>query len=557
MIKKILFLILLPFSVLAHEGEDHGEEKKALTGGISYFSSEASSDKYELLIKYQTIPVGKPGTFKLFITDYATNKPVDPDKLNVSVSGYTDLKLAMHRIDSGVYEIKGSFPEKKMYNISVSLNSRSGPDLLLIKDIETGKEFPKEETVAEHAHWYSSNLFYSMVGALVGMLIMFLLLRKRNSRITTISIIFLLLFPASTNYYTAAHEGEEHGEKKASSAGGPSNTFIVEKETQFLFDILTQKAETGNFNQSTEVLGTIVPSPKGMAVIQTPQTGKIVSIRATVGQRVSAGQVLAVIEQQVDAGTQISIITQKNTVESEYNAAKAQYDRLRGIADIVAKKDLTEAKARFETAAKNKRLFEANARGNLNSTKMVTLTAPISGVVGTFNYSIGAVISAGQTLFEITNLDRVYVEAQVFSHDVIKLRTLQKVSAYSSLPNDTTEYNVNVISTAQQVNPENQSQVVLFEVTNANGRFKIGENINIRIYSSDFTRQIIIPDAAIADVNGKPAVFIKDKAEQYSISYVNKGTSNGKAVNIIKGVEEGERVVINGVYQMKTMFLNQ
>jgi RND family efflux transporter MFP subunit len=188
---------------------------------------------------------------------------------------------------------------------------------------------------------------------------------------------------------------------------------------------------------------------------------------------------------------------------------------------------------------------------------MVTLTAPISGVVGTFNYSIGAVISAGQTLFEIINLEKVYVEAQVFSNDIGKLRTLQKITAYSSSPLDTTEYTANVISTAQQVNPENQSQVVLFEVTNANGRFKIGENINVRIYSNDYTKQIIIPDAAIADVNGKPAVFIKDKAEQYSISYVNKGTSNGKVVNIIKGVEDGERVVTNGVYQMKTIFLNQ
>jgi hypothetical protein len=125
------------------------------------------------------------------------------------------------------------------------------------------------------------------------------------------------------------------------------------------------------------------------------------------------------------------------------------------------------------------------------------------------------------------------------------------------LPSDTTEYKVNVISTAQQVNTENQSQVVLFEVMNANGRFKIGENLNVRIYSSDYTKQIIIPDAAIADVNGKPAVFIKDKAEQYSISYVNKGTSSGKLVNIVKGVEDGERVVTNGVYQMKTIFLNQ
>ena len=556
MIKKILFLIFLPFSVLAHEGEDHGE-KKAVATGVANFSSEASSDKYELLIKYQTIPVGKPGTFTLFISDYATNKPVDPSELNVSVSGNTDLKLTMHKMDSGVYEIRGNFPEKKIYNISVSLNSALGADLLLIKNIETGKELPKEVTSEEHAHWYSSNVFYAIMGGLAGMLLMFFLLRKRNKRITTISIILLLLFPATVTNYTVAHGGEDHGEKKASNPGGPSNTFIVEKETQFLFDILTQKVETGNFNLSTEVLGTIVPSPKGMAVIQTPQTGKIVSIRTTPGQRVSAGQILAVIEQQIDAGTQISIITQKNTVESEYNAAKAQYDRLRGIADIVAKKDLTEAKARFETAAKNKRLFEANAKGNLNSTKMVTLTAPISGVVGTFNYSIGAVISAGQTLFEITNLDRVYVEAQVFSNDIGKLRTLQKVTAYSSSPLDTTEYKVNVISTAQQVNQENQSQIVLFEVINANGRFKIGENINVRIYSSDYTKHVIIPDAAIADVNGKPAVFIKDRAEQYSISYVNKGTSNGKQVNIIKGVEDGERVVTNGVYQMKTIFLNQ
>lgn len=557
MINKILFLLFLPFTVFAHGGEDHAGEKKAVAGDASSFSSEASSDKYELLIKYEMIPVGKAGNFKLYISDFVTNKPVDPSQLSVSVSGNSDLKLTMNKIDSGVYEIRGIFPEKKKYNISISLNSNLGADLLLVKDIETGREIVHEETTEVPAHWYSSNLFYSVIGLSAGMLLMFLLMKKRNKRVTAFSIIFLLLFPASTANFSFAHGGDDHGVKKAGSASGPSHSFIVEKETQFLFDILTQKVGTGNFNQSTEVLGTIVPSPKGMAVIQTPQTGKIVSIRTSVGQRVSAGQVLAVIEQQIDAGTQISIITQKNTVESEYNAAKAQYDRLRGIADIVAKKDLTEAKARFETAVKNKRLFEANAKGNLSSTKMVTLTAPISGVVGTFNYSIGAVISAGQTLFEIINLEKVYVEAQVFSNDIGNLRKLQKITAYSSSPLDTTEYIVNVISTAQQVNPENQSQVVLFEVTNANGRFKIGENINVRIYSSDYTKQIIIPDAAIADINGKPAVFIKDNAEQYSISYVNKGTSNGKVVNIIKGVSDGERVVTNGVYQMKTIFLNQ
>jgi len=556
MMKKILFLLLLPFSLFAHEGEDHSKDKKEESGGLAYFSSEASSDIYELLIKYETLPVGKEGKLKLFVTNFLTNQPIDPTQLNVSVSGNADLKLTLLKLDSGIYELKGIFPEKKLYNISVSLNSRLGADLLLIKDIEIGKELEIHEDGEEHKHWYSSNLFYIITGSLIGMIVMYLLMRTRNRRSVTISIIILLLLPASTANYLSAHGGEDHGAKKG-TAGTASHVVTVEKETQFLFDILTQKVGVGNFNQSTEVLGTIVPSPKGMAVIQTPQTGKIVSIRTTPGQKVAAGQVMAVVEQQVDAGTQISILSQKNTVEAEYNAAKAQYDRLRSIADIVAKKDLTEAKARFETAAKNKRLFDANAGGNLRSTKMITLTAPISGTVGTFNYSIGAVVSAGQTLFEITNLDRVFVEAQVFSNDVVKLRNLLKVSAFGNSQNDTTEYSAKVISTAQQVNTENQSQVVLFEVTNANGRFKIGENISIRIYSAEYSKQIVIPDEAVADVNGKPAVFIKDKAEQYSISFVNKGISNGKQVNIIKGVEEGERVVTGGVYQMKTIYLNQ
>lgn len=553
MIKYIIFLLLLPITALAHEGHDKAATPSAST--TAYFSSEANSDKYEILIKYKTIPVGKEGSFQLYVTDFVTNKPVEITSLKTSVSGNADLKLTVSKTDTGVFEVKGIFAEKKKYNISVSLNSSSGADLLLVKDIETGKELPKPAVEEDHSHWYSSNWFYGILGVLAGMAAMFFLMRKTNKRVVTTTVIFLLLFPTATSNYIAAHDGP-HGAAKPNT-GGPSNTFIVEKETQFLFDILTTKVVTGNFNQSTQVLGTVVPSPKGVAVIQTPQTGKIISIRTTVGQSVSAGQVLAVIEQQVDPGTQVSILTQRNSVDAEYNAAKAQYERLKGIADIVAKKDLTEAKARFETAAKNKRLFNANAAGNVSSTKMITLTAPIRGIVGTFNYSIGAVVSAGQTLFEITNLDKVFVEAQVFSKDVANLKSIQKITAASNNPADTTSFPLKVVSAAQQVNPENQSQVVLFEVTNANGRFKIGENINVRIYSNDYSKSIIIPDEAIADVNGKPAVFIKDLAEQYSISYVNKGTSNGKQVNIIKGVEEGERVVTNGVYQMKTIFLNQ
>ncbi|MBC7650976.1 MAG: efflux RND transporter periplasmic adaptor subunit, partial [Deinococcales bacterium] len=353
-----------------------------------------------------------------------------------------------------------------------------------------------------------------------------------------------------------AHNGEEHGGGDK-TGGYLSNNLIIEKETQFLFGILTQKIQTGNLSQSTQVLGTLIPSPQGRAVVQTPQIGKIVSLKVTVGQRVVAGQVLAVIQQQVDAATQINILSQKNSLDAEFNAAKSQYDRLKAIEDIAAKKDVTEAKARYETALKNKQLLSNNTGNNIGNTKMITLTSPISGVVGTFNYAIGAVVNTGETLFDITNLDKVYVEAQVFANDAIQLKNAEMIRANSSIQNDTSTYRLKLISTAQLVNGSNQSQKVIFEIINPNAQFKIGENITINIFSTNISNQVIVPTSAIAEINGKPAVFIKDKAERYSISYINKGASNSIYTTILKGAEEGERIVSVGVYQMKTIYLNQ
>lgn len=555
--KKIttLLLILLPIVSLAHDGEDHGNENKAATSSATYFSSEAFSDKYELLMKYAHIVPGKEGILRLFISNYDTNRPVDSASLQLSVAGNENIKLQARRLDNGIYEVRGTFPEKLNYNITININSPLGADLLLFKDVAVGKELPSQTTEeTDHKHWYQSGWFYGTIGLLSGSLLMFLFMKKRNRKITSALLLILCLVPSAGYYKVNAHEGHDEASGKA---GSLSSAFVVEKESQFLFDIVTERISVDNLNQSIQVLGTVVPSPQGRAVIQTPQTGKIVSLRVNVGQRVSAGQVLAVVEQQVDAGTQIDILTQRNTVDAEYNAAKAQYERLKSIEDIVARKDITEARARYETATKNKKLFDANANQNMGSTKMITLKAPISGIVGTFNYSIGAVLNSGETLFDITNLDKVYVEAQVFSSNADQVKDLQKVTASSTNSSDTTQYVLRPLSSAQTVSEENQAQRLVFEIVRPNGQFRIGENINVRLFAKNILRQVVVPASAVTDVSGKPAVFIKHKAEQYSISYVSRGESNNQRVSILKGVEEGERVVTSNVYQMKTIYLNQ
>ncbi|MEO7265340.1 MAG: efflux RND transporter periplasmic adaptor subunit [Ferruginibacter sp.] len=553
--KQLLIILLwLPVLAFAHGDEEHGDAKKAVSTS-RYFSSEAFSDKYELLVKYGPLTPGKVAVLKLFISEYNTNKPLDTASLTLTVAGNPNIKVTVTRLDKGVYELKAIFPEKKAYSLVADINSAVGADLIQVNNIEPGKELAAAEARdGAHSHWYSSNLFFGLMGFLIGAIVMFFISKKRNRRVTTATIILFCLLPTATYNTLSAHGDEGHGDG-AAKTGGSSTTFIIEKETQFLFNILTQKIGAGDFNESTVLLGTVTAAPQGKAVIQSPQTGKIVALRVTPGQQVGRGQVLAVVEQQVDAGTQIDILSQRNIVNSEYEAAKAQYERLKSIEDIAAKKDVTEAKARYESAKRNKQLFEANAGGSAGSTKLVTLTSPINGVVGTFNYSIGAVVNTGETLFEVTNLNQVFVEAQVFTADVAKLKSATSFTATSN--NDTLSYKLKMTSTAQTVNADNQSQKVVFEILNPNNQFKIGENIKVRMTGSDVIRQVVVPNEAITDVNGKPAIFIKDKAEQYSISFVVKGQSNDKFTVINKGTEDGERVVTTNVYQMKMIYLNQ
>jgi len=564
MIRTFLILLLIPCSLFAHEGEEHGGAKKATLKPAAYFSNETASGIYELLFKYQPLSPGKQAVLNLYVSDFYTNSPIDSARIQIAVGDNPNIKLTVKRVDKGVYEVSGIFPAKKAYNLTVNINSTLGPDLILIKDIAIGKELEAvHDEVLVTKRWYQSTIFYVIISVLAGMLLMFFIMKKTNRKVAAAIIILCCLLPTATFNTATAHEGEDHG-GTAAKGGSLSSAFMVEKESQFLFNVLTQQIKTGEFNQSAQVLATVVASPQGRAVIQSPQTGKIISLKATPGQTVGAGQVIAVVEQTIDAGTQSSIIAQnsdwkakRNEVEAQYTAAKIQYDRLMKIEDIAAKKDITEAKARLEQAEKNRALYQNIPLQNVQAAKYFNLVSPISGIVGNYNYSVGSFINSGETLLEVTNLNKVYVEAQSFTTDANQLKELAGITTSSNNKNDTTIYQLKLISAAQEVNAGNQSQKIIFEIINPKGAFKIGESINLYLSSKNVATQVIVPNDAIAEVNGKPVLFIKDRAEQFSISYISKGASNGQYTTIIKGVEPGEKIVTTGVYQMKTIYLNQ
>lgn len=554
----ILILILLTGTMsrlVAHGGDDHSHDAPpAATPSVSadHFTTEASSEKYEVLLRYAPVKPGEKTTLTLFVSDFVTNKPVNEAKLTLSLQDDPTVTFETHQHGVGMYEAEALFAEARSYALVVKIEGILGADLLLLESIEVGKEpeHTVDETQGSSGLFAGNNWWLILIALLAGMMIGWLF-RNRNAAAgrSTMTVV-LVLIACSIPFQTTIAHGDDDHHAAPDSGQAFSGLVYVPKETQFLFDIHTQKTSAGSFTQSTKLFGTIIPSSEGQSTVTVPQNGIVRSVQVRVGQEVRAGQVLAVVEQNIDAASRVSMLAEQNSLEAEVEAARKEVNRLNAVKDIAARKDLDEANARLQKAESNLSLY-TSATG-----RTMVLKAPIQGVLGNFTITSGTTVNAGEALFSITNLNTLYVEAQVFDKDAGKI--VPQATYTIECANDCHKTSqIKLLSYAQEINSTNQSQRVLFEVDNPDGDFKIGEFVNVRVFDAVPSRDISVPNSAITEINGKPVVFIKAAAEAYTPSYVQTGENNGTHTSILKGLAEGERVVIHGSYQMKMIYLNQ
>lgn len=539
-----------------HSHDEEGMESAHLTSGV--FSVYAESRKYELTLKHDKINPGKEGDLKLYVADYKTNRPLGDITMKISVKEDPSIIVNTEPHDTGVYHMHATFPEAKPYSLQVNLDSKElGPDLLLLSSVEIGKDPPVEGVTEEIHEEHSQNQWWIFGLVFIGGLGLGYLFFRRRPKV--IAAVLMVIFCHAVLQNASAHGGHDDEEKK--DAG---NTVSIPKETQFLFDIITQPVIFGEFEPSIELFGTVIPAPGEYAQITTPQSGRISTLNVTPGQKVNAGQTLAIIQPTTNLSERVGVATETGRLradiqnaQSELNAAERELNRLRSISDIAAKKDVQAAEARYNSARANLDALRSISSGSVtSSTGSLVLKAPVSGTVSQFSLSAGSEIIAGTTLFTVTSLDKVFIEAQVYNNDANVVKTASKF-VVSGTDKTRQSENVKLVSSAMEVNPSNQSQKVIFELTNPAGDFKIGEFITLQAYIQKSDRSIFVPNSALSEINGKPVVFVKDNPEVYSIRYISTGEDNGTHSVVLKGIDEGERFVTKGTYQLKMMMLNQ
>jgi len=346
-----------------------------------------------------------------------------------------------------------------------------------------------------------------------------------------------------------------------------------------------------------------VPAANSQAMVSTPVAG-ILSERQLprIGQYVSSGQPVAVVRQtatsaeaaqvrsaiaQVEAqrvqiqaqNAQINVEnarleSDKRTAAGEaetarvrLETAKREADRAQRLFDgkAASEKQLQAARAERESAeaaydaAIKRRDALASARpilpsrvniGSIGSVdSSLTISAPFGGYVTKVNKSIGEQVSPGDAIVEISNLDTVYVEAPIFERDLNVVggsRTATfTTSAYPQ------EFRGTVLDIGATIEEQTRAANVIFAVENAGRALRLGMQANVQLDALETVTALMIPKEAVIESEGKRFVYVLLSGEEFQRREISVGDEYGEKVAVLTGVENGERVVTQGAYQLR------
>jgi cobalt-zinc-cadmium efflux system membrane fusion protein len=276
-------------------------------------------------------------------------------------------------------------------------------------------------------------------------------------------------------------------------------------------------------------------------------TGRLVELRAGLGDSVARGQVLARISSPDLAQAEADV----DKAADALDLARRAQQRARGVkeAGANATKDLEAADSAYnqalaEDGRARSRLKTLNGSAAARS-PLLSVTAPISGVVIGLNVGSGAFVNdPTAALMTIANVDRVWVTAQVPENLIGSIARGQAVSVrLNAYPDQTLHGSVRFISPVLE--PDTRRAKVRIEFANPDGHLK-PNMFATATFAVAQSQSVAVPTSALLMNNDSTTVFVEVAPWTFARRAVELGSEDADSVRIVAGLKAGERVVTRG-----------
>jgi Cu(I)/Ag(I) efflux system membrane fusion protein len=297
-----------------------------------------------------------------------------------------------------------------------------------------------------------------------------------------------------------------------------------------LIGVRTAKVEAGHLAQELKAVGFVAADESRITRVSTRFAGWVerLAVRTT-GEKVRSGQVLAGI-------FNLELLP----AQQEFLAARRWSGASSSGSTGVAPGMEQDARARLQLFGMSPGEIDNVAKTG-KPARTVAVSAPSGGYVLRKNVVQGDYVQPGTELFEIADLSKVWVLADVYEQDMARLATGQKAAvSVAAYPAERFAGQVGFIYPT--VDATTRTLRVRIELDNREQKLRPGMYADVMLQLGD-NQAVVIPTEALVDTGDHKYVFIAKEGGLFEPRRVKAGSRSGDKVQIFEGLAVGEEVV--------------
>jgi membrane fusion protein, copper/silver efflux system len=314
-------------------------------------------------------------------------------------------------------------------------------------------------------------------------------------------------------------------------------TVTLDPRERMLANVATTAVREQSISQEVDTVGKIVVDEQNIRKISSWYAGRIERLAVNfTGQYVRKGQEIFTIYSP-----------DMVTAQKEYLIARASAARLKssGFPEIASGSEgvLDAARTRMKlwglTDAQIRRLDKT---GQVSNT--VSVYSPVSGTVTDIKAREGDYVTEGSEVFTVSDLSRVWMEAEVYEYEFSKVSLGSRVEVTAeAYPGRVFRGRVSFIDPS--VNPDSRTVQVRVDMPNGSGMLKPEMFVAARIMSRP-VRGVVVPASAVLYTGKGNVAWVEERPGVFTMRNVTVGLRSGDDFQILAGLKPGENVVTQG-----------
>jgi cobalt-zinc-cadmium efflux system membrane fusion protein len=312
------------------------------------------------------------------------------------------------------------------------------------------------------------------------------------------------------------------------------------------------------YRQTIEAPGTVDFDNDQATSVVSPFTGPVTRTFVSIGQHVSKGQPLALVQ---SADYAAAIGAYRKAAVTAANARKlASVDRdlaaHNGISEREAEQartDAASADADRDAALQALAAMGVDRNALAGRTSAAVIRAPVSGIVVDKQVTPGQLLQAGTSpAFTVANLSQVWILAQVAPGD---LGSIERGDPARIDPGDGTgPFHGTVENISASVDPDTRAVVTRIVAPNPGDLLKKQMYVDVSIESGRVSSGLLVPvSAVLRDDENLPFVYAAQSDGSFARRHVTLGYRDSRHYDVTSGLRSGDRIVANGAIFLQFM----